>query len=251
MLVKKSHVPDYTWDIFIFLLLQNTFKTLSIMKKLLLLFVVIIMTSLSVNAQFASGTWSVQPKIGIGAANLTNIEDLPITGTVDAEKTLAGAALLGADLEYQMGDKISFSLGLNYSLQGCAWENFKYNSVKYKNTKVELGYINFPIVASYHIGNGLSIKGGLQFGVLTSANFKMETEGKLSGYDTTIDTSIDIKKDYESIDISIPVGISYETKKHLVFDARYQLGLTKVNNEGKQDYKNSVFMITAGYKIKL
>ena len=79
----------------------------------------------------------------------------------------------------------------------------------------------------------------------------MSAEEKISGYETKIETSIDVKKDFESIDISIPFGVSYETGTHWVFDARYHLGLTNVNNEGSPESRNSVFMLTVGYKVKL
>lgn len=241
-----------TYDYYhIFLLTLQNYLNVIIMKKILLLSVVVMMATLNVYAQFAPGTWSIQPKIGIGVSNLTNVEDLPISSTSDAEKLLAGAALLGAEMEYQINEKVSFAFGLNYSLQGCAWENFKLDGVKFKNPRYELGYVNIPIVANCYIGKGFAIKGGLQFGILTDANFKMRAEEKISGYETKIETSIDVKKDFESIDISIPIGISYETGAHWVFDARYHLGLTNINNEGSPESRNSVFMITVGYKVKL
>jgi len=45
-----------------------------------------------------------------------------------------------------------------------------------------------------------------------------------------------------------------EFNNHLVLDARYNIGLNKVNKEsaaGVKDSKNGVFTLTIGYKIKL
>ena len=53
---------------------------------------------------------------------------------------------------------------------------------------------------------------------------------------------------------SIPIGVSYEFPNHIVVDARYNWGLTKINKEkdfGDKNMKNSVFLITCGYKFKL
>lgn len=50
----------------------------------------------------------------------------------------------------------------------------------------------------------------------------------------------------KKLDLSIPIGLSYEFS-NIVLDARYNLGLTKIVEHVKA--KNSVFMLTLGYKI--
>jgi hypothetical protein len=52
----------------------------------------------------------------------------------------------------------------------------------------------------------------------------------------------------KSVDLSIPVGLSYEVNR-FVFDARYNFGVTKVADWA--DSKNSVFQFTVGYKFNL
>ena len=54
----------------------------------------------------------------------------------------------------------------------------------------------------------------------------------------------------KKVDISIPLGVSYEISD-FVIDARYNLGLTKINDAGSNSSKNSVIMVTLGYKIPL
>ena len=59
---------------------------------------------------------------------------------------------------------------------------------------------------------------------------------------------------YQKFDFSIPFGVSYQFKVPITIDARYQLGLTKLNKEsfpGVKDSKNSVFTLTVGYKFAL
>ena len=221
------------------------------MKKYILTVVVLLMATLSSNAQFKPGTTSLQPKIGIGGANITNLEDIPIGTSTNLDKTTGGAALLGLELEYQFQEKLGLGIGLNYALQGCAWENLRMNGVKYRNPRIETEYVNIPVVINYYLNNGWALKAGVQFGFLTNANFKIRTEEKYMEKDATTDLAVDLKDEFESFDFSIPLGISYESSKHWIFDARYHLGLTKVNKSGSKDYKNSVFMITAGYKFKL
>ena len=52
----------------------------------------------------------------------------------------------------------------------------------------------------------------------------------------------------KKFDLSIPLGLSYEFSD-FVIDARYNLGLTKIAED--MDGKNSVIMLTVGYKISL
>ena len=54
--------------------------------------------------------------------------------------------------------------------------------------------------------------------------------------------------DAKTVDLSIPVGLSYEYS-NFVFDARYNFGVTKVADDA--DSKNSVFQFTLGYKFAL
>ena len=117
---------------------------------------------------------------------------------------------------------------------------------------MELGYIKIPIVANCYLGSGFAVKAGVQFGFMTDAHLKMTTESTLSGYDVTTDISADFKKACEKFEFAIPLGISYEFKDHWVLDARYQLSLSKLNKESAdKDNKNSLFMLTCGYKFKL
>ena len=63
-----------------------------------------------------------------------------------------------------------------------------------------------------------------------------------------------MKDQYQKFDFSIPVGVSYQFKVPITIDARYQIGLTKLNKEsivGVKDSKNSVFTLTVGYKFAL
>ena len=89
------------------------------------------------------------------------------------------------------------------------------------------GYLNIPLTVNYYVVNGLALKAGVQPGFLIAK-----------------DKNDDAKK----FDLSIPVGASYEYQ-NFVFDARYNIGVTKVADHG--DGYNNVIQITVGYKFKL
>ena len=72
--------------------------------------------------------------------------------------------------------------------------------------------------------------------------------------DVDIWGTVDMKDLYQKFDFSIPVGISYQFKAPITIDARYQIGLTRLNKEtfpGVKNSKNSVFTLTIGYKFAL
>ena len=209
------------------------------------------MATMSASAQYKAETWSIQPMIGIGLSSVTNMDNHPLTGK-KVDNTLTGAVMLGVEAEYMLTKQFSVAGGLNYTMQGCGWDNVKSGGIEYKKLRMDLGYIKIPIVANCYLGSGFAVKAGVQFGFMTDAHLKMTTESTLSGYDVTTNFSADFKKACEKFEFAIPLGISYEFKDHWVLDARYQLSLSKLNKESAdKDNKNSLFMLTCGYKFKL
>ncbi len=218
------------------------------MKKFLTMVVAALLAT-NVQAQFKPGTWSIQPMVGVGVSNISGVKGETFYGTT-IDKIASGAGLVGAEFEYQMDKKFSVAAGINFTMQGCGWEDFKMSGVEYKNSQIELSYIKIPVVANYHIYKGLAVKAGVQFAFLTDADAKMTCEGKSSGRKTTINTRIDCKDDVKTFDFAIPFGLSYESTKHWVFDLRYQLGLTNINKNDDGTYKNGLLMLTVGKKFK-
>lgn len=107
------------------------------------------------------------------------------------------------------------------------------------DVKYNLDYINVPILANYYVIPGLAIKAGIQPGFNVKHKVKADTDG--------ISEEADLS-DFKSFDLSIPLGLSYEISD-FVIDARYNLGLTKIIDNGDAKNKNSVIQITVGYKI--
>ena len=211
--------------------------------KTITMMLVMILTTMSASAQYDPGKWAIQIKFGFGAAQLTNVDKLPMTAN-SSDSQFTGASLVGMDVEYQVSKMLGISLGLNRSHQGCAWKDYTDNSVKYKEPTVELEYVY----------KGLALKTGVQLGYLIDADFTQHFDENYQNRELTTRQTLDIEDDCKKMDISIPVGISYESKGHFVFDARYNIGLTKVNDKdffGAKDIKNGVFMITIGYKFDI
>lgn len=191
------------------------------MKKLFLMAVMALAT-VSSFAQHAVGTFTIQPKVGLNLANVT-----------DGGNDIRVGAVAGAEFEYQVSDIFSLSAGALYSMQGCKGEVEGYDAT------VKLDYLNIPILANVYVAKGLAVKLGIQPGFNVTSKASVEKSG------TKVTTDLD---GIESVDFSIPVGLSYEIN-NFVIDGRYNLGVSKIMDGS--DSKNSVFQFTLGYKFAL
>ena len=126
----------------------------------------------------------------------------------------------GAELQHQATDKVGIAVGALYSAQGFKKDHFTWTP----------GYINVPITLNYYVAQGFALKAGVQPGFMVAKD----------------DMSDDAVKTF---DLSIPLGMSYEYQ-NLVFDARYNIGCTKVFKHADEGY-NNVIQITVGYKFAL
>ncbi len=66
------------------------------------------------------------------------------------------------------------------------------------------------------------------------------------------DKEEDMKDFYKKLDVSIPIGISYEFD-NVILDARYRFGVNNINDmkELSDKMRNSVFSFTVGYRFSL
>ena len=200
-------------------------KKTKTMKKFFMIAAMMV-AALTVNAQNEAGQITIQPKVGMNLSTLSE----------DGSKMKVGLAA-GVEAEYGVAENFGIAVGALYSMQGAKVEN--------SDLKMLLDYINVPIVAQFYPIKGLAIKAGAQFGFNVRSKIsdgdhsvKMEDFFKAEG----------INAKQKSLDISIPVGISYEIS-NIVIDARYNFGLTKVMDPFKD--KNRVFQLTVGYKFGL
>ena len=175
------------------------------------------------NAQSEVGSITLQPKVGINLASMTDYDD---------SKMKVGL-VAGVEAAYQLSDALAVSAGLNYSMQGVKGDG---------DAKIKTEYINIPILANYYVAPGLAIKAGVQPGFLMSCK---TDDGE---------NEVDAKDFAEKFDLSIPVGVSYEISD-FVIDARYNFGLTNIWKDDYKkllgDSKNSVISLTVGYKFGL
>ena len=236
------------------------------MKRLLTL-AALVAIAMSASAQFEKGSFSIQPKIGIGSAFITNMPDLRqdisdvgvpgVTGVIDLTRSVFPAFTAGAEVEYQVADKVGLTAGLTYSLEGGSWKSVHRGPLFIESPSYALGYLNLPIVANFYVVEGLALKAGVQFGFLTNANLRMKVE-----YNDPTNPANQISKrvkesiidDARRFRCCIPVGLSYEFEDpHFVLDLRYHIDLTRINKDAEEtgNLRNSTVLLTLGYKFNL
>lgn len=198
------------------------------MKKTFLMALMALFTSVASFAQQSVGSLTIQPKIGLNVANVSD---------GDGSDNRIGLAL-GAEFEYRLTPVFSLSAGALYSMQGCKGtaEDEDGNT---GDVSLKLDYINVPILANVYVVKGLAIKLGIQPGF----NVRHKATATVSGVNVTTNLP-----GVKSVDFSIPIGVSYEFNR-FVIDGRYNLGVTKLIDGA--DSKHSVFQFTFGYKFSL
>jgi len=196
------------------------------MKKLMMMAVMVV-TALTANAQNTQheiGSISIQPKVGIAMGDIAG------DYTYNNEKAKMRFALTaGVEGEYYANAWLGVSLGANYDQQG--W--------KIDGQTTKLDYLNIPILANFYVTEGLALKTGIQPGFLLNS--------KVDGQDFN-DV---VRKDPETFNFAIPLGISYEYK-NFVLDARTNFSLTKVCKLSEEDnWRSDLVVLTIGYKFSL
>ncbi len=178
------------------------------MKKLILIVFTIVITTTA----FSQGV-----DFGIKAgANFATITDA--TGLSNRTGFVVG--VFGG---IKFNDKVAIQGDLLYSQQGADADP----------NKIDLNYVNVPIVLKYFIAQGFNIQAGPQFGFIVDDNIK-EVVGNIFAA--------------ESFDLTGVVGLGYDFPMGLRADARYNFGLTDVFNNNVEG-KNSVITLSLGYSF--
>ncbi len=197
---------------------------------MMLIMATVALTASAQNTLRENGTFTIQPKVGIGFGVLSG------SWSMDAglsNKTRTGF-VAGVEGEYYAKEWLGIAAGLSYAQQG--WK-FDGNG---SSVTTKLDYLNIPLTANFYVAKGLAVKTGLQFGFLMNAK---------SGDN-------DFKDRCEKLNVSIPIGASYEMS-NFVLDLRYNISLTKSNKDNLKFHdsddkmRSDLVQITLGYKFAL
>ncbi len=106
-----------------------------------------------------------------------------------------------------------------------------------ENEKWKINYLNFPLLFQYMTGSGFRLQTGPQLGFVVSSKVK------------TGDIEQNIKDDVNRVDVSWSLGASYLFPEAIGIDARYNIGITNVNDAEIPKVRNRVFQVGLFYQF--
>ena len=183
------------------------------MKKL---FLVLVCAS-SVIAASAQVKFGV--KLGANMASLTDGDGLKSKFGING----------GVQAALPLGSTFSVNPEAVYSSQGAKAEE--------GDGSINLSYINVPVLLQYNNPSGFFAHTGPQIGFLMSA--KVKAEGQ----------EVDMKDMVNGTDFSWAIGAGFATQAGFGFNARYNIGLSKLDKEGEGSSKNSVIQFGVFYNF--
>lgn len=204
-------------------------------------------------AVLAFGSVTAQ-EIKFGAKVGLNISTL--TGDVEDAESLIGLHL-GGFTEIKLSEKFAFQPELLYSMQGAKNENSESevigaNTYTYtEENKIKLDYLNVPLLMKYFATKELFIEAGPQIGFLMSAKNEYKETETYIGVTETFSEERDIKENFKSFDFGFNFGLGYEFTQNIFASARYNVGLSDINDMEGSDVKiqNGIFQFSVGYKF--
>ena len=127
------------------------------MKKIFMMAVMAV-AALTANAQNEKGQFSLMPKAGINISTVTGSDSKSKVGFVG-----------GVEAEYGISKNFGLDFGVLYSMEGCKNDivvatGIGASAYIIKDAKLNLGYINIPILAQFYPVKGLALKAGIQSG---------------------------------------------------------------------------------------
>jgi hypothetical protein len=211
------------------------------MKKLLFTSIILFIYSSS----------KAQGSLDFGLKGGFNFANIKTDNTIQDNKSILGIQF-GGFLEYKISEKFGLQPELLLSTQGTT-TTFENSS---SNSKVNLTYLNLPIMAKYYLTDKINFEAGPQIGFLLLA--KQEINSTSSYYDSNnnlitwnsnyVDKS---KHQFNTIDLGFNLGANYKVTKDLAANLRYSIGLTNINNPSYTDHidKNRVLSLAICYKL--
>ncbi len=232
------------------------------MKKLATLAVGLLAATAIMAQRSAPGTFSITPKVGLNVSILSNDgygrlytikTDKHTNDFVKAETECAVGVAAGVEVGYQFTRRFALTAGVIYSQQGAQRDKADgWNGASFHvddQSHLDLDYLNIPVLANFYLWRGLSLKVGLQPGILLSAKDHLKVDGGGKAEGAKDHRTLDVKSRCNAIDLAIPVGISYEFDSGIMLDGRFNLGVNDLYKHSTG--KNVVLQLTVGYKFRL
>ena len=159
---------------------------------------------------------------------------------------------IGGVIEYPINDNLNLRSGLSITQKG---SEFNADILVLKlESSTNLLYLTIPVLAQYKLnsaGNTPYGLGGLDIGILMSANSESKTTGELFGLNFDSDTTFSIKDSLSSTDIAFNIGAGYMMERgysKIYVEILYSLGLLNIDTvDDNVAVKTKGIIIGVGY----
>jgi hypothetical protein len=186
-----------------------------------------IVTALAIfSITVAQAQMSIGAKTGLNISNVKNTYD---GGSSKGDARLSGH--LGLYLVYNFQENMAFQPEMVFSGEGTRTEGGG------EDYKINLTYLNFPLLFRYNFSDKISGVTGPQIGFLLGAKQKHDGD------------SNDIKDGLKGTNVAWAIGGAYELANNINVGIRYNIGLSDVADDGDSDVKAKVstLQLTVGY----
>ena len=197
-----------------------------------------------------SSSAMAQPKFGatFGIISSNTFVD-PDTGTGFDWKL---GFTIGGVYVYPINDKLNLRSGLSITQKGSEF-NSDILGLEFSSS-TNLTYLTIPLLAQYKLnssGNTPYGLGGLDIGILMSADVETKITGELFGINFDSDTSFSVKDSLTSTDIALSIGGGYMMEMgdaKIYVEVLYSLGLLDIDSvDDDVAIKTKALIIGIGY----
>jgi hypothetical protein len=170
-----------------------------------------------------------QASLGIGVKGGLNFAKIDGTSSLGDNYESRAGYHFGAFTLIKFG-KVGIQPEVLFSKQGT-----KVSRPNTQDFDANFSYINVPIIVKLYTVAGINLQIGPQFGFLSRAEWNDE----------------DIKGSVKNSDVSLALGAGWDLPFGLKIDARYNLGLTKIDNDPARfsNVKNQNIQVSLGYTL--
>lgn len=146
-------------------------------------------------------------------------------------------AAVGAFFKFQLADNFALQPELLYVMKGTNLDAEMFDGEFGQKVSLKHDYLSVPVIAKLYSG-GFNVQAGPSFDFLVSS--KVTANGMEE----------DVKDSFKGFDLGLAIGLGYDFPMGLMFEARYVLGVTDMNNEPEMEgikMTNNCFMFTLGF----
>ena len=187
-------------------------------------------------------------KGGYSLSTLKKESDLPTS------KKGKSTFYIGALVEHKVSNKFALQgeilyspLYGSYSMSGF-FSEFFYNY----ETDIKLETLQIPLMAKFYFSENIALAGGVNLGFILSADEEWTAKYLTLADEISISSgSDDMSDELGSVNFAPFIGAEYNLSNGLFFDARYNIGVSNLNNSGLEDelLKVGFFQAGLGYKF--